>query len=234
MNNDWNLSPAEARMLQEKLRNEVRLIPLNLNSIRYVGGADISCMKHDPWLYAAIVVLDFDRLEPVDIATASLKSAFPYIPGLLSFRESPAIIKSWEKLRIKPDVLICDGQGIAHPRRFGIASHLGLLLNLPTVGCAKKVLTGTYDSPRDEEGGRSNLMDGEEAIGAVLRTRTRVKPVFVSPGHLCDVDSAVDIVRGCLRRHRLPETTRWAHRLSNEFRIKCQNLSIEQGEQGDK
>ncbi len=202
------------------MSREVRIIPLNLNAIRYVAGADASCMKRDPWLYASIVVLDMGEMKPVEVANASLKSVFPYIPGLLSFRESPVILQAWEKLRLKPDALICDGHGIAHPQRFGIASHIGLLLGVPTVGCAKSVLTGRYDALGELAGSRVYLMEGEDVVGAAVRTRSNVKPVFVSPGHLIDIDSSVNLVFACLRSYRLPETSRWAHRLANEFRMR--------------
>lgn len=220
MSHSWDITPSEARILQEKLRRDVRIIPLNLNAIRYVAGADVSCMKRDPWLYASVVVMDMTEMKPVEVANASQKSLFPYIPGLLSFRESPVILQAWEKLRLKPDALICDGQGIAHPRRFGIASHLGLLLGVPTVGCAKSILTGRYDSLGEEAGSRAYLKEGEDVVGAALRTRANVKPVFVSPGHLSDIDSSVNLVCTCLRSYRLPETSRLAHRSANEFRMR--------------
>ncbi len=156
------------------MRRDVRIVPLNINTIRYVAGADISCMKRDPWLYASIDVVDMEEMIPVEVATASRKSIFPYIPGLLSFRETLVILQAWEKLRLKPDALICNGQGIAHPRRFGIASHLGLLLGVPSVGCAKSVLIGRYDALCDEAGSRAYLMDGDDVVVAAVRTCANV------------------------------------------------------------
>jgi len=232
MSHSWNITPAEAIILQEKMRRDVRIVPLNMNAIRYVAGADVSCMKRDPWLYASIVVLDMVDMQPVEVATDLRKAVFPYIPGLLSFRESPVILQAWEKLRLKPDALICDGHGVAHPRRFGIASHLGLLLDVPTVGCAKNILVGRYGSLGEGAGSRAYLMDGEDIVGAAVRTRANVKPVIVSPGHLSDIDSSINLVIACLRSYRLPETSRWAHRLANELRTRGLNSPFVPNQEG--
>src|SRR5262249_39631467 len=155
-----------------------------------VGGADVSYNKYDPQLHAAVVVLRADTLEVIERSGVTMEATFPYVPGLLSFREAPAVIEAFRQLKLQPDLLICDGQGIAHPRRLGLASHLGLWLELPTIGCAKSWLFGKYEEPGLDRGDWTPLTDGDETIGAVLRTRSRVKPLFVSPRHLCELGGA--------------------------------------------
>src|SRR5262249_2430384 len=160
--------------------------------------------KWSPTLHAAVVVLRADTLEEIERAGVVAEAGFPYVPGLLSFREAPAVIAAYQKLTRRPDVLICDGQGIAHPRRLGPASPLGLWLGIPTIGCAKSWLFGQYKEPGPNRGDWTPLTDGEATIGAVLRTRSRVKPLFVSPGHLCDLEGAIAVVLASTSKYRLP------------------------------
>ena len=159
-----------------------------------------------------------ETLEVVERVGVVERVTFPYVPGLLSFRECPPVLAAFEKLKTVPDVVMCDGQGIAHPRRIGIASHLGLWLALPTIGCAKSLLCGTYEEPGPERGARSPLIDKGEVIGAVVRSRARVKPLYVSPGHLCDLESAVNVVLACSVKYRLPVPARLAHETVNDLR----------------
>jgi deoxyribonuclease V len=213
----WDLSTQEARDLQLELAARVD-VTRPLTSFATVAGADISYQLRGKWLYAAIVLLRAGTWEVVEQSEIVTEAKFPYVPGLLSFREAPAVIESFKKLTIAPDVLICDGQGIAHPRRLGLATHLGLWLNIPTVGCAKSWLFGEYQEPGTERGDHSPLTDGGETIGVALRTRARVKPLFVSAGHLCDLKSAVDVVLATATQYRQPITTRLAHHYVNELR----------------
>lgn len=213
----WSLTPREARALQIELANRVdtcRPLPV----CRFIAAADVSYSRFDPMLYAAVVVVDAATLEPVDRASVTARATFPYVPGLLTFREAPPLIEAFAQLATRPDVVLVDGQGIAHPRRIGIASHLGLWLGIPTIGCAKSRLCGTYAEPGARRGDRSPLVDGDEVIGAVLRTRDRVKPLYISSGHLCDLESAVAVVLGATRGLRLPVPARMAHMLVNELR----------------
>jgi deoxyribonuclease V len=170
---------------------------------------DIS-VKHDR-ARAAMVVLSFPDLQLVEVALAEEPVPFPYVPGLLSFREIPSILAAAERLTVDPDLVLVDGQGIAHPRRFGLASHLGVLLDKPTIGCAKTRLIGTHDEPYHEAGCYTDLFDGQELIGAVLRTRSHVKPLYISVGHQIDLPTALDRVLECCGGYRLPEPTRLAH-----------------------
>jgi deoxyribonuclease V len=183
-----------------------------------IAGADVSYDKRAKWLHAAVVVLRAGTFEVLDRAGVLAEATFPYVPGLLTFREAPAVIAAFAKLKVKPDVLICDGQGIAHPRRIGLAAHLGLWLEIPTIGCAKSWFFGEFEEPGPKRGDWSPLSDQGETIGAVLRTRSRVKPVFVSSGHLCDLKSAIDIVLATSPSYRQPITTRLAHQYVNELR----------------
>ncbi len=206
----WHLTTSEAREIQERFRRKVRRKnAAGLRRIRHVAGVDVSVK--DKRVCAAIVLLDFSTLELVEQTIHQEAVHFPYVPGLLSFRECPAILAAYEKLSIEPDLLLVDGQGIAHPRRFGLAAHLGVLLNKPTIGCAKSRLIGTYEEPYDEAGCYTDLFDGMELIGAVLRTRSNVRPLFISIGHKIELSKALDLVLACCRGYRLPEPTRLAH-----------------------
>jgi len=216
----WNLSPKDAIALQKELREQVHLVPLTKEPER-IGGCDVSMNRFAKEGFAGFVTLSYPELEMVDHAVVKDIIPFPYIPGLLSFREIPMLMKAWETLTKKPDVLLVDGIGIAHPRRLGIATHLGLILALPTIGCAKSVLTGTYEEPGNNPGDFSYLIDlkTNERIGAALRTKTNVKPMFISPGHLITLEDSIRIVMQCVRKHRLPEPTRAAHNTMNEYRL---------------
>lgn len=216
----WDLSPTEARRLQSELAARIDVTPA-IEKPRWVAGADVSMMRGDPRLYAAVVLLDFETMQVVESVNAAGPADFPYVPGLLSFREAPALLDAFAKLRGTPDVVICDGQGIAHPRRLGIASHLGLWLGVPTIGCAKSRLCGQAVEPGPARGDRSDLIDRGQVVGTVLRSRNRVSPLFISPGHLCNLDSAVQIVLDCGRGRRLPEPSRRAHEYVNKARCEA-------------
>lgn len=176
-----------------------------------VAGVDVSASRGRGTGTAAVVVVGYPGLEVVEVKVVRGEVEVPYIPGLLSFREAPLILKACEGLRVSPDLFLVDGQGVAHPRRLGLAAHLGLLLDTPTVGCAKSRLCGTHDTPGVERGSFVDLVDGEETIGAVVRTRTGTKPVYVSVGHRIDLPGAVHWVLACCRGYRLPEPARLAH-----------------------
>jgi deoxyribonuclease V len=206
----WDVTTAEARQIQERLRSKVSAKNgRELRNIRYVAGVD--CSLRDSLATAAVPILRWDTLETVELAIAQQPIPFPYVPGLLSFRECPAILAAFQKLAIQPDLVMVDGAGIAHPRRLGIAAHLGLILDKPTIGCAKSRLIGTHDEPADEAGCYTDLVDDDEIIGAVLRTRDRVKPLYISVGHKIDLPTALDLVLEACRGFRLPEPTRAAH-----------------------
>src|ERR687895_124531 len=190
---EWSLTPREAVELQKRLRERVRVVPLK-KKIETVAGADISFNKFDPVVYAGIVVLRLPSLEVVEEVGVVSETKFPYVPGLLSFRETPSVLEAWAKLKTEPDAVMFDGQGLAHPRRVGIASHVGLLIKRPTLGCAKSILVGKYEEPGEERGAWTPLVDKGETVGAAVRTKTRVQPVFVSPGHLIDLDASIDLV----------------------------------------
>jgi deoxyribonuclease V len=214
----WNVSVAEAQAIQRRLRDEVRLEPLDLAELRTVAGADLSFDRGSDTVFAGFVVLRLPDLEVVDRAGVRTQATFPYVPGLLSFREAPSLLEAWERLRVRPDALICDGQGLAHPRRFGLACHVGLLLDLPCAGCAKRILVGRHGPLGEAAGESTPLVDRGETVGAALRLRAGVTPVYVSPGHRCDLESAVALVRRCAGPTRVPETTRQAHLFVNRLR----------------
>jgi deoxyribonuclease V len=176
---------------------------------------------------AAVVVLALPSLQPVDYAVAQVPVTFPYVPGLLTFREGPSVIKALRKLDSRPDLLIFDGQGQAHPLRIGLAAHMGVILDQPSVGCAKSRLVGEHDEPGNHVGDWTPLRDGDEVIGAVLRTRAGVKPVFVSIGHRVDLEAAIDLVLRCTGRYRLPETTRYAHRVAGGARLDIEHTGAQ-------
>lgn len=214
----WSLSPAEAAALQQQLRERVILEPLG-QPIRFIGGADLSYNKGSDEFYAGIVVLDYDSMAVVAWSTVIRRSPFPYIPGLLSFREIPSLMDAWEQLPFRPGLIAFDGHGIAHPRRMGIASHFGLLVDVPTIGCAKKKLTGHYEEPPLRRGAFTPILDGGETLGFALCTKDKVKPVFVSPGHRVSLEQSRDIMLHCARGYRIPEPTRQAHLLVNRLRL---------------
>lgn len=214
----WPTTIEEARAVQERMRGLVRLEPLE-NSPRLAAGIDVGLLE-DGLVRAAVAVLDVSSLALVESALAVQPAAFPYVPGFLSFREIPPVLEALGKLNELPDLLVCDGQGIAHPRGFGIASHLGVLTGLPSLGVAKSRLVGRYTEPGSERGSRSPLLYRARQIGWVLRTRTGVKPVFVSPGHRLDLDGSLELALALAPKYRLPETTRQAHNLASGHRMK--------------
>lgn len=214
----WNLSYARAREVQTSLAGKVRFTPLRKQP-KVVAGIDCAFSKDGQRILAAVVVLKLPDFEIVETTTAIRKVTFPYIPGLLSFREAPVCIAAVKKLRGRPDVFIIDGQGIAHPRRLGLAAHLGLFFDRPTIGCAKSRLTGEYDEPPLEKGAYALLTAQSETIGVVVRTRTKVKPVFVSVGNRCVLGDAMRIVLACAVRYRLPEPTRLAHQTVSKLKL---------------
>jgi deoxyribonuclease V len=231
----WNLPYSEAVKLQKHLACKVRLTPLTKQP-GLIAGIDCAFSKDGKRIIAAVVVQKLPDFAPVETASALRKVTFPYIPGLLSFREAPVCIAAVEKLESKPDVFIIDGQGIAHPRRLGLAAHLGLFFDKPTIGCAKSRLTGFFEEPPPQKGAYTLLRDKEskwrrasdgrratsdEVIGAVVRTRTNVKPVFVSVGNKCLLKDAVKITLGCTTKYRLPEPTRLAHQLVSKLRLEA-------------
>jgi deoxyribonuclease V len=214
----WDVDYKTAVAIQADLRGKLVLSDEGPGDIRIVAGADVSCNRGDDRVWAAVVVLDAATLEVIEAAGHSERARMPYIPGLLSFREGPPLLRAFDKLRRRPDMVLYDGQGIAHPRGFGLAAHMGLILDLPSVGCAKTRLTGTFEEPGARRGQYSPLIHDGKQIGAVLRTKDRVKPVFVSQGHRVSLERAVKIVLQCTRRYRIPEPTRQAHMLVNKLR----------------
>lgn len=205
----WNVTPKEARQLQNELRTRVLQID-QFQDIKTVAGVDIG-LKQDKAL-AAVVVLNLADLQIIDGVVAESRITFPYVPGLLSFREIPPLLLAFAHLQTIPDIVIVDGQGLAHPRRFGLASHLGLILDLPTIGCAKSRLCGEYTQPNAQKGAYTHIVDNNEIIGVALRTRTNVSVVYVSIGHKISLRSARKLTLACCPTYRLPETTRYAHK----------------------
>jgi deoxyribonuclease V len=215
----WDVSFAEARRIQERLRRRVvARDPDPPRPVRRVAGVDVSYDRGSPVLFAAVVVLDAGSLEVVETAGVRARATVPYVPGYLSFREVPPLLEAFARLRRRPDLLVCDGQGRAHPRRFGLACHLGVVLDLPSVGCAKSRLVGEHDEPGPRRGSFAPLRDGGEIIGSVLRTRDRVKPVFVSVGHRVSLATARRRVLALTPRYRLSEPVRAAHAEVNRLR----------------
>lgn len=213
-----NITVSEAAALQKELRNQIALQTPAGFTVNTIAGADISFNKYETTVYAGIIVLSFPELQPIAHSLVKTEVTFPYVSGYLAFREVPALLEAWNQLPRKPDVLVVDGHGIAHPRRMGIASHFGVLTGQPTIGCAKKILFGKYQPPPDERGAYTDIADKGEVIGAVLRTREKVKPVFVSPGHKLSLKDSIDIILQCMGKYRIPEPTRKAHELVNAFR----------------
>jgi Deoxyinosine 3''endonuclease (endonuclease V) len=213
----WDLTPTEAIALQKRLARRVRPESAGggAGAVRRVAAVDVSCRRGDALLFGAVVVLELPEMVVREEIGVCRQETFPYVPGLLSFRELPVLLTAFRYLSCLPDAVLVDGQGIAHPRRLGLASHLGLWLNLPTVGCAKSRLCGEYAEPDGRRGARSPLLLDGQPVGAVLRSRHHVRPLFVSPGHLMNTEQAVALVERCLIRYRLPEPLRQAHKLAN-------------------
>lgn len=213
----WNVSVPEAKRIQERLREMVVVSPLE-QQIRYVGGADVSFDRGSNVVHAAVVVLRFRDLSLVERKGRMEVVDFPYVPGLLAFREGPPVIHAWEELEHQPDAVLFDAHGFAHPRRFGLACHLGVIFDVPSVGCAKSVLVGSYDEPGLKAREFSALVDKGEEVGVALRTRNGVSPVFVTVGHKVDLPSAVELTLKCVKGYRVPEPTRQAHLAVNALR----------------
>lgn len=215
---NWNLTPEAALAEQRALAARVRA-ESDFGAVHFVAGVDVGFENENTVARAAIAVLTFPQLELVETALARRAVTFPYIPGLLAYREVPVILDAFEKLQHAPELLIVDGQGRAHPRRFGIACHLGVLLNLPGIGCAKSILVGRAEIPENRVGAWTPLLDQNEIVGAALRTKLNTKrvvnPVYVSIGHRVDLETAVDFVLQCCRGYRLPEPTRYAHQAAS-------------------
>lgn len=207
---DWQVSTTRAREIQTELAAQVSRVSQAI-SPRLIAGVDISVDKKNGRGTGAVVVLSYPELDIVETRVVHDSLQFPYVPGLLSFREAPLLLAACESLVVTPDLIMVDGQGIAHPRRMGLASHLGLFLDTPTIGCAKSRLCGCHEVPAAESGSYADLLDGGEVIGAALRTRAGVKPVYVSIGHRIDLPAAIHWVLACCRGYRLPEPTRLAH-----------------------
>ena len=215
LNHPWVKTVAEAKEIQQQLQPKT-IATDRLDEVKHVAGVDIGFEDNYKISKAAVVVLSYPELEIVDKAIARIPTAFPYVPGYLSFREIPAILAAFPKINQIPDLIMCDGQGLAHPRRFGLACHLGVLLNIPTIGVAKSRFIGEHESVPFEKGSWQPLIDKEETIGVVLRSRTKVKPIYVSIGHKISLPTAIDYVMGCLTKYKLPETTRWADKLASD------------------
>lgn len=214
----WFSRPGDAIRLQKTLAPRVSLQPPEKGEFRLVAGADVSSTLRGSRLWAAVLVLRLPSFEVVEEADAERPAELPYIPGLLSFREIPVLLEAFKQLRLVPDAVLCDGQGLAHPRFFGLACHLGLWLNLPTIGCAKSRLVGDHTDPGPQAGDWSLLRYQDKTVGAALRTRAHCRPIFVSPGHLMNLELALHLVSQCCLRSRLPEPTRLADLAVNRFR----------------
>lgn len=225
---EWPTSLEAAQAIQERLRTQV-ITHDDLGEVRTVAGVDAG--YEGELARAAVVVLAYPSLEPLDYAVARWPAPIPYVPGFLSFRETPAVMAALDELRVHPDLLICDGQGIAHPRRFGIASHIGVLSGLPTIGCAKSLLTGHHGPVPDERGVHVPLTYRGEPIGAVLRTRVGTKPLYISIGHRISLPTAIQYVMACTTKYRLPETTRFADKLASHGTLPVIAARADRGEQ---
>lgn len=215
----WDVSPSEAIEIQERLRSRVSTEKA-FSRVNTVAGVDVA-VKGDV-AKAAVVVLSYPGLVPLDYSLAELPVEFPYIPGLLAFREGPAVLAALERLTTEPDLFIFDAQGLAHPRRMGLATHLGVIIDRPSIGCAKSRLCGSHHEPGPDRGSYTYLYDGDEIIGAVVRTQTGVTPLYVSIGHKVDLSTAIEYVLSCCTKHRLPETTRYAHRVAGGERLQVE------------
>ena len=210
----WNVSPAKAVTIQKDLSQRL-ILQDRLGQVRLVAGVDVGFEDEGKTTRAAVVVLTFPELELVEASIGRAPTRFPYIPGFLSFRELPAVLEALDSIKNEPDLFLCDGQGYAHPRRLGIACHLGVLIDKPTIGVGKTRLLGSHEAVPDERGAWQPLVHKEETIGAVLRTRIGVKPVYISVGHYISLETAIEYVMACTTKYKLPETTRMAHKYAS-------------------
>jgi len=225
---DWTLDRSAAVTLQRELAERLILEDRLPTLLTTVAGVDVSCRFRSRLFHAAVVLFSYPQLHLLETATASLEVDFPYIPGLLSFRELPVVLRALHQLTAAPDLLLVDGQGIAHPRRLGLASHLGLWLERPTIGCAKSRLYGEHDEVGKEKGAQTALLDNSGVeIGALLRSRSGIKPLYISPGHRVSVPTATEIALSCCGKYRLPEPIRAAHTASNRQRLSVEGNSLE-------
>jgi deoxyribonuclease V len=222
----WNLTPREAMRLQEKLRERV-VEEDRHGEIHLIAGADVAFDPATDMAFAGIIVYRFPELEEVERSMARRKLRFPYVPGLLSFRESPVLLAAFARLETEPDLILIDGHGRAHPRRFGIACHFGVIFDRPTIGCAKSLLVGEHREPGRKAGAMSRLLLEGERVGAVLRTRDHVRPIYVTVGHRVSLDSAVMLVGQCLDGYRIPKPTREADHYVRELRRAYQQERVE-------
>lgn len=212
---EWDLTPQDAKALQSTLATQLITEPIDLETIRYVAGVDVSVKNNIS--QAAVVVASYPDLTPVETIRAQQPTQYPYIPGLLTFREGPVLEEAFEQLHREPDIFVFDGMGRIHPRKMGIAAHMGLWLDKPTIGCGKTHFIGEYDMPGLQKGDKSLLTYKGETLGAVLRTRTKVKPVYISAGHRADLDTAVQLALAVTPKYRLPRPIRLAHHAAGEF-----------------
>jgi len=216
----WDVTYEEAVSIQNTLKKQLILHDgVKIGQLHIIAGADISYGRNSDLFFAAVVVLSYPDMEPIEEAHAIEKISFPYIPGMLSFREGPVLLKAFENLQRTPDIVIFDGQGIAHPRGVGLAAHLGLFLDIPAIGCAKSRLCGEHREPGPLPGDHEDLLHQGQVIGSALRTKTRVRPVFVSPGHRISLERSREITLECCRGYRLPEPVRQAHLAVNRLRL---------------
>jgi len=213
-----SLNAEQAIAYQQELRHKIQIKPLD-KPVRVIAGSDISFNKNSEVVYAGIVLFKYPEMEVIGHASAISKTTFPYISGLLAFREVPALLEAWGKLETKPDLLMLDGQGIAHRRRMGIASHFGVVTNTPTIGTAKSRLFGKYEEPANEVNAQSPMYDKEEVIGMALRSKKNCTPIYISPGHQITLEQSVEIIKNCLKSYRIPEPTRQAHIFVNQIRV---------------
>lgn len=219
---EWNVTPERAREIQNELRDKIKLQRLSA-PIRLVAGADVSYSRKLERCFAAVTVFEYPAMRIVEQCNAIGEVSFPYVPGYLSFREAPILLKALERLSSLPDLMMFDGQGIAHPRQMGLATHLGIILDRPTIGCAKTRLFGQYEMPMEIQGCWTELRERGKLIGAVLRTRDRVKPLFVSPGHKITLDEAIEWVLRTITQYRIPEPIRRSHIAVNQLRANYEN-----------
>ncbi|MCB7128400.1 MAG: deoxyribonuclease V [Candidatus Brocadiales bacterium] len=217
----WDVSYKDAVSLQEELRSKLIIKGMS-GRPGVIAGADVAYSKLANRVYAGVIIMDFRSMDIIEEATAAAEATFPYIPGLLSFREAPVLLKAFSAIERTPDVILFDGQGIAHPRGVGLASHMGLVLDKPSIGCAKKLLIGEHKPVRDKVGAFSYIIHKRRRIGAALRTRAGVKPVFVSPGHKTDIASSIRVLLDSCRGYRLPEPVRRAHNLVTLLRVQTE------------
>ncbi len=213
------MKPKDAIELQKLLAKKV-IREGEYPNIKYIAGCDVSFEKNSSYGFAVVTVLGYPDLNVVEVSTNVGKSTMPYIPGLLSFREAPLLIDAFRKLKCTPDIAVYDGQGIAHPRRVGLASHMGIITNIPSIGCAKSLFIGRYEELDKKKGNYSSLVDKDELIGYALYTKDNCRPIFVSIGHKVSLSFARDFILSCVKNHKIPEPTRLAHNYSNELRKK--------------